>query len=61
MRRTLTCLALAVTTLIGPAMVAQEAGQRRYILATGRRLPYLYVVSLDDALSPDPMKTLRQE
>ena len=49
----LTCLILAVTTLLGPAIDAQEAvGQRRYILATGRRLPYLYVVSLDAALDP---------
>jgi DNA-binding beta-propeller fold protein YncE len=28
------------------------AGPRRYILATGRRLPYLYAVSLDAALDP---------
>ena len=47
------CLILAVTTLLGAAISAQEAvGQRRYILATGRRLPYLYVVSLDAALDP---------
>jgi DNA-binding beta-propeller fold protein YncE len=49
----LTCLTLAVTTFPGPAIDAQETvGQRRYILATGRRLPYLYVVSLDAALDP---------
>ena len=49
----LTCLTLAVTTLLGAATVAQEAvGKRRYILATGRRLPYLYVISLDAALDP---------
>lgn len=49
----LTCLTLAVTTLLGAAIDAQEAaGQRRYILAAGRRLPYLYVVSLDAALDP---------
>src|SRR5687767_13547830 len=49
----LTCLTLAVTTLLGAAISAQEAvGQRRYILATGRRLPYLYVISLDAALDP---------
>ena len=49
----LTCLTLAVTTLLGAAIDAQEAvGQRRYILATGRRLPYLYVISLDAALDP---------
>jgi hypothetical protein len=27
-------------------------GQRGYILATGRRLPYLYVVGFDAALDP---------
>ena len=49
----LTCLTLAVTTLLGAAIDAQEAvGQRRYILATGRRLPYMYVISLDAALDP---------
>ena len=47
------CLTLAVTTLLGAAISAQEAvGKSRYILATGRRLPYLYVVSLDAALDP---------
>ena len=52
-RSPLTCLALAGTTLLGAAIDAQEAvGQRRYILATGRRLPYLYVISLDAALDP---------
>jgi DNA-binding beta-propeller fold protein YncE len=49
----LTCLALAVTTVLGAALAAQApAGPRRYILATGRRLPYLYVISLDAALDP---------
>ena len=44
---------LAATTLLGAAISAQEAvGKSRYILATGRRLPYLYVVSLDAALDP---------
>jgi DNA-binding beta-propeller fold protein YncE len=53
MRRTALTLTLAVTTLVAPAIDAQEAaGQRRYILATGRRLPYMYVVSLDAALDP---------
>ena len=48
-----TCLALAVTTLLGAAIDAQESGgPRRYILATGRRLPYVYVISLDAALDP---------
>jgi DNA-binding beta-propeller fold protein YncE len=53
MRRTLT-LTVAVTTLVGAAAVAQDAGSSkgRYILATGRRLPYLYVISLDAALNP---------
>jgi DNA-binding beta-propeller fold protein YncE len=55
MRRTapplLICLTLAITTLPGAAIDAQDAaGQRRYILAAGRRLPYLYVISLDAAL-----------
>jgi DNA-binding beta-propeller fold protein YncE len=56
MRRTtscLTCLVLAVATLLGVATDAQDAvGKRRYVLAAGRRLPYLYVVSLDAALDP---------
>ncbi|MGD9906205.1 MAG: YncE family protein [Vicinamibacterales bacterium] len=30
----------------------QPEGARRYVLAAGRRLPYLYVVSLDAALDP---------
>src|SRR4029450_10633287 len=52
-RSSLTCLTLAVTILLGAAIDAQEAaGQRRYILATGRRLPYVYVISLDAALDP---------
>ncbi len=52
MRRTLTCLALAVT-LLGVATAAQDAGGKgRYILATGRRLPYLYAISLEAALDP---------
>jgi DNA-binding beta-propeller fold protein YncE len=43
----------AVTTRPGPASHAQPtADKSRYILATGRRLPYLYVVSLDAALDP---------
>jgi DNA-binding beta-propeller fold protein YncE len=49
----LTCLTLTVTTLLGAVTVAQEAvSQRRYIVATGRRLPYVYVISLDAALNP---------
>jgi DNA-binding beta-propeller fold protein YncE len=50
MRRIMT---LMLTILLGAATVAQETvGQRRYILATGRRLPYLYAISLDAALNP---------
>ena len=56
MRRTassLTCLVLAVAILLGAATGAQDAvGKRRYILAAGRRLPYIYVISLDAALDP---------
>jgi DNA-binding beta-propeller fold protein YncE len=53
MRRTAICLTLAATMLLGIAIVAQEpAGQRRYILAAGRRLPYVYAISLDAALNP---------
>jgi len=51
-RSSLTCLTLAAAVL-GAASDAQVAvGQRRYILATGRRLPYVYVVSFDAALDP---------
>lgn len=46
-------VALAVTALPRAAIEAQPAvGPRRYILAAGRRLPYLYAVSLDAALDP---------
>jgi len=56
----LTCLSLAVTILFGTAIDAQEvAGPRRYILATGRRLPYLYVISLDAALDPANDRTAK--
>ena len=42
-----------MTALLGSATDAQvAAGKSRYILATGRRLPYLYVISLEAALSP---------
>jgi DNA-binding beta-propeller fold protein YncE len=44
--------------LLGAAIDAQEAvGQRRYILAAGRRLPYVYVISLDAALNPANNRT----
>jgi DNA-binding beta-propeller fold protein YncE len=47
-----------VTILLGSAVGAQEAvGQHRYILATGRRLPYVYVISLDAALDPANNRT----
>jgi DNA-binding beta-propeller fold protein YncE len=46
-------LGLAVTTILGAAIDAQQAGgPRRYILAAGRRLSYLYAISLDAALDP---------
>jgi YVTN family beta-propeller protein len=53
MARGLTCLTLAVTALLGAAIDAQQTvGKRRYILAAGRRLPYIYAISLDAALDP---------
>ena len=53
MRRILTSLALALAALLGAAIDAQETvGKGRYILAAGRRLPYVYAVSLDAALDP---------
>ena len=53
MRRSLICLTLAVMLLAGAAIDAQRTvGQGRYILATGRRLPYVYAISLDAALDP---------
>ena len=59
MRRTAT-LTLVVTTLLAGATAAQEAARKsRYILATGRRLPYLYVISLDAALNPANDRTSR--
>jgi DNA-binding beta-propeller fold protein YncE len=43
---------------LGPPLGAQDSpGPGRYILATGRRLPYLYVVSLDAALDPKNDRT----
>jgi DNA-binding beta-propeller fold protein YncE len=49
----LSTLAFAAAILFGAAIDAQEAsGKRRYILAAGRRLPYIYVISLDAALDP---------
>ena len=49
----LTSVTLAATLLVGAAIDAEQpAGKGRYILAAGRRLPYLYAVSLDAALDP---------
>jgi DNA-binding beta-propeller fold protein YncE len=46
-------LVFAAATLLGSALDAEQAaGPRRYVLAAGRRLPYLYAVSLDAALDP---------
>jgi DNA-binding beta-propeller fold protein YncE len=43
----------AAALLSGAASDAgQDRGPRRYILAAGRRLPYLYAISLDAALDP---------
>ena len=42
-------LAAVLATVCG---VQEVAGQSTYILVTGRRLPYLYGVSLDGALAP---------
>ena len=54
LRRTGTLgLALAATiVLLAPAVAQETAGKGRYILAAGRRLPYLYGVSLEAALDP---------
>ncbi len=45
--------ALVVAVLLATLGGAHEAaGQSTYVLVTGRRLPYLYGVSLDGALDP---------
>lgn len=61
MRRTAALgLALVVTSFLGEAIDAQQAaGPRRYILAAGRRLPYLYAISLEAALNPANDKTAK--
>ena len=47
------CVILMITPLLAAPCGAQEGDeQSTYILATGRRLPYLYAISLDDALNP---------
>ena len=44
---------LIITALLGGAFSAMDAvGQSTYVLTTGRRLPYLYAISLDAALDP---------
>lgn len=49
----LTCLTLVLASVLELASSAQEpTGKRRYILAAGRRLPYMYVVAFDAALDP---------
>jgi DNA-binding beta-propeller fold protein YncE len=50
--RNTACLVLAVTALAAAITDAQAPAKERYILAAGRRLPYLYAVSLDAALNP---------
>jgi DNA-binding beta-propeller fold protein YncE len=56
----LTAVTLAATTLVGTAIDTQEAvGTRRYILAAGRRLPYVYAISLNAALDPANDRTAR--
>jgi DNA-binding beta-propeller fold protein YncE len=53
-------LLLAAGTLAGTALDAQPAvGKGRYILAAGRRLPYVYAVSLDAALDPANDRTAK--
>jgi DNA-binding beta-propeller fold protein YncE len=62
MRRNATaimCLALAATSLLAAIDAQPAAGKGYYILAAGRRLPYLYVVSLEDALDPANDRTSR--
>ena len=63
MRRTATlglAVTLALTVLPGAAIDGQQVtGKGRYILAAGRRLPYIYAVSLDAALDPANDRTSR--
>src|SRR3972149_11793411 len=47
------CVILMITPLLAAPCGAQEGDeQSTYILATGRRLPYLYAISLNDAIDP---------
>lgn len=52
-RRALVIVALLATV----GGIHQAASQTTYVLVTGRRLPYLYTVSLDHALAPANDKT----
>ncbi len=46
-------LTVVIAALVAITCSAQEAvSQSTYILATGRRLPYLYAISLDEVLAP---------
>lgn len=46
-------LTLVIAALLGTVCGVHEAvGQSTYILAAGRRLPYLYAISLDEAVTP---------
>ncbi|HSF15913.1 MAG TPA: hypothetical protein VLK65_10215 [Vicinamibacteria bacterium] len=54
----LKCVIFITASLVTASSGAQEVVDRRtYILATGRRLPYLYALSLDAALDPANNKT----
>lgn len=43
---------VALVLLVGTQTVQEAAGQSRSVLVAGRRLPYLYAISLDTALDP---------
>ena len=53
LRRSIRYLLVAVSMLVAIELFARENVEPNgYILATGRRLPFLYAISLDDALNP---------
>ena len=54
-RRTFSILTIPLlfSGLIAPSAAAEGHEGETYIVATGRRLPYLYAIALDDALDPD--------
>jgi hypothetical protein len=58
-RTTALGLMLAMTASLGALGAQEPPGTRRYILAAGRRLPYLYAVSLEAALDPANSGTAR--